>query len=171
MPAAPLPTASTPPQEAALQEHFMAAALEQAQRAARLGEVPVGAVVVHEGRIVGRGANTVIRSQDPTAHAEIRALRAAAKTLGNYRLAQCSLYSTLEPCPMCAGALVHARITQLIFGARESKAGAVVSHMRLLEAPFLNHRVEVVEGILANQAATLVQQFFRTRRSEQSASV
>jgi len=129
--------------------------------------VPVGAVVVLDGAIVGQGFNRPIRSLDPTAHAEIVALRAAAVQVGNYRLTGATLYVSIEPCAMCAGALVHARIGRLVFGAREPKAGAVVSTARLLEHAAFNHRVEVVEGVLADEAATVLRDFFASRRAAQ----
>ena len=129
------------------------------------GEVPVGAVVVLDGVVVGRGANRPIGARDPTAHAEIVALRQAAAYIGNYRLTGADLYVTIEPCAMCAGALVHARIRRLVYGAREPRAGAVVSTARILELPGLNHRVECVEGLLGEEAQRLMQEFFRSRRS------
>jgi tRNA(adenine34) deaminase len=143
----------------------MRRALELAARAGAEGEVPVGAVVVLEGRIVGQGFNRPIRAQDPSAHAEIVALRSAAAQTGNYRLTGADLYVTIEPCLMCAGALIHARIARLIFGAREPRAGAVVSTLRALDLPHLNHRVEVVEGVLAEEAGELLRTFFASRRS------
>jgi tRNA(adenine34) deaminase len=143
----------------------MREALKLAATAAACGEVPVGAVVVQDGVIIGRGANRPIGGIDPTAHAEIVALRQAAAYTGNYRLTGASLYVTIEPCTMCAGALVHARIARLIFGTREPRAGAVVSTAQVLAAPGLNHRVEVVEGVLADEAQRLMQDFFRRRRA------
>lgn len=142
----------------------MRRALHLAARSATEGEVPVGAVIVLEGRIVGQGFNRPIRAHDPTAHAEIVALRSAAAQIGNYRLTGADLYVTIEPCLMCAGALVHARIARLIFGAREPRAGAVVSTLRAFELPHLNHRVEVVEGVLAEEAGDLLRTFFALRR-------
>ncbi len=141
----------------------MEEALREAQRAAALGEVPVGAVVVHEGRIVGRGWNRPISENDPTAHAEIQALREAGRTLGNYRLGDCDLYVTMEPCAMCAGAIVHARIRKLFYGADDPKAGAV---KLVLEHEQMNHRVEVNKGVLAGRSMELVQAFFRERRKK-----
>ena len=143
----------------------MQRALSLARRAAAEGEVPVGAVVMLEGRLVGQGFNRPIRAADPTAHAEVVALRSAAALTGNYRLPGATLYVTIEPCAMCAGALVHARIARLVFGAREPRAGAVVSTGRLLEQPHLNHRVEVVEGVLADASALMLREFFAARRS------
>jgi tRNA(adenine34) deaminase len=142
----------------------MREALAQARLAAAAGEVPVGAVVVLDGAIVGRGCNQPIRASDPTAHAEVVALRDAAACTGNYRLTGATLYVTIEPCLMCAGAMVHARIGTLVFGAPEPKAGAVVSTMRVLEHEALNHRVAVVGGVLGAECRDLVQAFFRSRR-------
>ena len=146
--------------------------MREAQRlagdAAALGEVPVGAVVVRDGVIIGRGYNRPISGVDPTAHAEIVALRQAAAYIGNYRLTGADLYVTVEPCTMCAGALVHARIGRLLFGAREPRAGAVVSTTQVLSAHGLNHRVEVIEGVLGEEAQRLMQEFFRGRRTPAS---
>ena len=146
-------------------ELWMQEALRSAQRALDIGEVPVGAVVVHEAKIVGRGFNRNLTDSDPTAHAEIVALREAGSTVGNYRLVNCDLFVTIEPCAMCAGAMVHARIRTLIYGAEDPKAGAVHSAMHVLNQPALNHQVEVRRGVLAGQCAELLQQFFRTRRA------
>jgi tRNA(adenine34) deaminase len=143
---------------------FMAEALDEARRAGEAGEVPIGALVVLDGVIVGRGGNGPIGRHDPTAHAEVVALRDAAQRVGNYRLPGSTVYVTVEPCMMCVGALVHARVARLVFGAREPKAGAVVSTQRALEHPALNHRVEVVEGIDEDTCREVVQAFFRTRR-------
>ena len=142
----------------------MEEALRRAQRALEGGEVPVGAVVVCDGRIVGSGWNRNITDSDPTAHAEIVALREAGATVGNHRLADCDLFATIEPCPMCAGALVHARIKRLVYGADDSKAGAVQSVMQVLSNSQLNHKVEVRSGILAGRSAELLQTFFKNRR-------
>src|SRR5439155_15094243 len=142
----------------------MRAALEQAALARDAGEVPIGAVVSLDGAIVGRGFNQPIRASDPTAHAEIVALRDAALRAGNYRLTGASLYVTIEPCLMCVGALVHARIATLVYGAAEPKSGAVVSTARAAELPGLNHRFEVVPGVLEDECRELVQGFFRDRR-------
>ena len=128
------------------------------------GEVPIGAVAVLDGRVVGTGFNRPISAIDPTAHAEILALREAATSLGNYRLTGVDLYVTLEPCLMCVGALVHARVKTVIFGAREPRTGALVSSTRALDIPSLNHRFEVVEGVLEEECRDLVQAFFRSRR-------
>ena len=142
----------------------MEEALRAAQRALEAGEVPVGAVVVREGRIIGRGWNRNIGDSDPTAHAEIVALREAAAALGNHRLEDCDLFATIEPCSMCAGALVHARIKRLVYGADDPKAGAVQSVMQVLNHPQLNHQVEVRSGVLAGRCAELLQTFFKNRR-------
>ncbi len=143
---------------------YMQIALEEAHAAARAGEVPVGAVLVAEDRIAGRGANRTIRDCDPTAHAEIVALREAAKAARNYRLAGATLYVTMEPCAMCAGALVQARIGRLVYGADDPKGGAVRTCLRVLDAPALNHRVEVTSGVLAEECAGVLQSFFAARR-------
>lgn len=143
----------------------MREALRLAALAGEQGEVPVGAVVVLDGVIVGRGCNRPVTARDPTAHAEIVALRQASAYVGNYRLTGAQLYVTVEPCTMCAGALVHARIGTLIFGTREPRAGAVVSTAQVLAAPGLNHRVEVDEGMFADDAQRLMQEFFRARRA------
>ncbi len=143
----------------------MEEALRLASRAEVAGEVPVGAVVVSEGIIIGRGWNQVLSLNDPCAHAEVEALRDAARTLGNYRLNGCQLFVTLEPCAMCAGAIVHARINRLVFGARDPKAGAVGSIMQVINHPRLNHQVEVAEGVLAGRCMEILQAFFRERRS------
>jgi tRNA(adenine34) deaminase len=143
---------------------FMRAALDLAQAAAARGEVPVGAVIVAEGRVVGRAGNRTITDCDPTAHAEIVALREAAKTIGNYRLLGATLYVTIEPCAMCAGAMVQARIGRLVYGADDPKGGAVRSCFSILDHPQINHRVEVTSGVLAEDAAALLQNFFAARR-------
>ena len=142
----------------------MRLALEQARLAADAGEVPIGAVAVAGGSVVGRGYNRPIGAVDPTAHAEILALREAALAVGNYRLTGVDLYVTLEPCLMCVGALVHARVARVIFGAREPKTGALVSTLQALDIPTLNHRFEIVEGVLEDDCRGLVQAFFRDRR-------
>src|ERR1700731_4575992 len=144
-------------------ELWMEEALRSAQRALEAGEVPVGAVVVCEGRILGRGWNRNIGDSDPTAHAEIVALREAAAAIGNHRLEECALFATIEPCAMCAGALVHARIRRLVYGADDAKAGAVHSVMQVLNHPQLNHKIEVRSGVLAGRSAELLQSFFRNR--------
>ena len=145
-------------------EALMRLALAEAERARDAGEVPVGAVVELDGRIVGRGFNQPIGAHDPTAHAEIVALREAARTVGNYRLTGATLCVTIEPCLMCVGAIVHARIGTLVFGAAEPKSGAVVSTVRGGELPGLNHRFAVVPGVLEEECRALVQAFFKERR-------
>ena len=142
----------------------MQEALEEARLAADSGEVPIGAVVIREGQIVARGQNRVLRNLDPTAHAEIVALRAAAAYLGNYRLINCTLYVTLEPCAMCAGAMIHARLDRLVFGATDPKAGAAGSVLAVLNHPRLNHQMQVEQGILADESSQLLRGFFRDRR-------
>jgi tRNA(adenine34) deaminase len=142
----------------------MEEALRCAQRALEIGEVPVGAVVVREAQIVGRGWNRNIVDRDPTAHAEIVALREAAATIGNYRLGDCDLFVTIEPCAMCAGSMVHARVRRLVYGSDDPKAGAVRSVMQVLNHPKLNHQVEVRSGVLAGRSAEMLQTFFRNRR-------
>lgn len=143
---------------------FMEAALEEARAAAARGEVPVGAVVVVDERIVARAGNRTIGDCDPTAHAEIVALREAAKAVGNYRLLGATLYVTIEPCAMCTGAMVHARIVRLVYGAEDPKGGAVHSCFSILDGPQLNHRVEVASGVLADEAAAVLKDFFAARR-------
>ncbi|HPK72389.1 MAG TPA: tRNA adenosine(34) deaminase TadA [Vicinamibacterales bacterium] len=147
-------------------ERFMRAALEQARLGAEAGEVPVGAVVVLGGEIAGRGFNRPISAADPTAHAEVVALRDAAARAGNYRLPGAILYVTIEPCLMCVGAMVHARVETLVFGAPEPKAGAVASTCRAHELPSLNHRIGVVSGVLESDCRALIQEFFRGRRGQ-----
>ena len=142
----------------------MEEALRAAQRGLEAGEVPVGAVVVCDGHIVGRGWNRNISEADPTAHAEIVALREAGANIGNHRLADCELFATIEPCPMCAGALVHARIKRLVYGADDPKVGAVQSIMQVLNHPQLNHHMEVRRGVLAGRCAEMLQTFFKNRR-------
>ena len=146
-------------------EQWMRRALALADRAENEGEVPIGAVVVRDGQLLGEGWNCVISYQDPSAHAEIVALRDAAKLEGNYRLPGATLYVTLEPCTMCAGAMIHARIDRLVFAAREPKAGVVCSTCSLLDEPRYNHRVKWQEGVLAEQSSQRLQDFFRSRRS------
>ncbi|MCC7080291.1 MAG: tRNA adenosine(34) deaminase TadA [Burkholderiales bacterium] len=145
-------------------EEFMRLALDLAAEAARRSEVPVGAVVVHGDDVVGRGFNAPISSRDPSAHAEMTALRAAARRLGNYRLPGCSLYVTLEPCVMCAGAIQHARIERLVYGARDPKTGACGSVVDLFADGRLNHHAAVTGGVLAAEAVGLLQRFFASRR-------
>lgn len=149
-------------------ELWMEEALREAQRALSLGEVPVGAVVVSGGRVVGRGCNRPLTANDPTAHAEILALREAGEAIGNYRLPDCNLYVTVEPCAMCAGAITHARIRRLIYGAEDPKAGAVHSVMQVLNHPKLNHKVDVTFGVLAARCMDLMQTFFREKRKAEA---
>ena len=145
---------------------MMRAALELAGNARSRGEVPVGAVVVRDGAVIGRGFNQPIGTQDPTAHAEIVALRDAAAHEGNYRLVGADLYVTIEPCQMCVGAMVHARIARVVYGAREPKAGAIESAMRAHEHPSLNHRMRVSGGVLEAECRAVMQEFFESRRKE-----
>ena len=149
---------------AIMDETFMAEALAEARRAGEEGEVPIGAVVACEGRIVGRGRNARERLRDPTAHAEILALQEAARTLGRWRLTGATMYATLEPCPMCAGALVNARVDRLVYGVADPKAGAVDTLFDLLRDARLNHRVQVASGVLAQECGALLRSFFRERR-------
>jgi tRNA(adenine34) deaminase len=151
-------------------EDFMREALALAREAERAGELPVGAVVTAEGRVLGRGRNSPIARLDPTAHAEILALREAAASVGNYRLDEATVYVTLEPCAMCAGALVEARVRRLVFGARHLRFGGVRSKFRIADSELLNHRVEIVEGVLALECLELLQDFFRLRRAGPAAS-
>ena len=147
-------------------ELFMAEAIIEAQKAADLMEVPVGAVVVLNGEIIGRGFNQPISSHDPCAHAEVMALRDAAKRIENYRLVDADLYVTIEPCTMCSGAIVHARIKRVIFAALEPKAGVVCSQMEAFKQPYFNHEVEVISGILEEQSVKIMQDFFKMRRAQ-----
>jgi tRNA(adenine34) deaminase len=149
-------------------EQWMEEALREALAAETAGEVPVGAVIVCDGRIVGRGGNRNLRASDPTAHAEIVALRQAGQTVGNHRLVDCAMFVTVEPCAMCAGALVHARLKRLVYGADDPKAGAVHSVLTVLNHPGLNHRMEVKGGVLAGRCMEVLQAFFRARRAEES---
>ena len=151
-------------------ELWMRRALDLAREAGRAGEVPVGAVLVSQGEEGGAGSNAPISTCDPSAHAEIRALRAAARRLRNYRLPGCTLYATMEPCPMCAGAIVHARIERLVYGARDPRWGADGSVFDFLQSGRLNHRVEVVGGVLAEESAALLQAFFRERRNPRTST-
>jgi tRNA(adenine34) deaminase len=145
-------------------QYWMQQALQLAEQAAANNEVPVGAVVVCDGKLLGQGFNQVISAADPTAHAEIVALRDAAQKVGNYRLSGATLYVTLEPCTMCAGALVHARIAELIFAAREPRAGVVCSSCQILDEPWYNHKVNWQEGVLAQESSAMLRAFFRARR-------
>jgi len=143
---------------------FMQEALGEARAAAAGGEVPIGAVLVHDGKILARSGNRTIRDNDPTAHAEMVVLREAAGLLGNYRLADTTLYVTIEPCSMCAGAIIQARVPRLVYGADDPKGGAVRSCFEILSHPRLNHQVEVTSGVLATDCATILQSFFAERR-------
>jgi tRNA(adenine34) deaminase len=145
-------------------ERFMRRALAEAARGAAEGEVPVGAVVVRDGKIVARAHNRPIALSDPAGHAEILALRRAGRRTGNYRLSGCTLYVTIEPCAMCAGAIVHARIARVVFGGFDPKAGACGSALTVLNSPLLNHKVEVTHGVLAEDCASILRQFFRKKR-------
>jgi tRNA(adenine34) deaminase len=165
-----MPTATIPDDEA-----FMRLAIAEARAAEAAGEVPVGAIIVSPvGEIVSRGNNQVLRTNDPTAHAEIVALRAAGLALDNYRLLTpeggCTLYCTLEPCAMCAGAIMHARIARLVFAARDPKAGACGSVLSVMNHPALNHRVQIVEGILTEECSAMLTNFFRARRAAQTSA-
>ena len=143
----------------------MEEALRSAHRALDAGEVPIGAVIVHDNKVIARGHNLNITDNDPTAHAEIIALREAGTVLGNYRLSGCSLFVTIEPCLMCAGAMVHSRLQRVVYGARDPKTGADGSVMQVLNHPAQNHRIEVQSGVLAGRCGDLLQQFFRERRA------
>ena len=147
---------------------WMELALEQAQLAALAGEVPVGALVIRNGEIIGQGHNRNLLDNDPTAHAEIVALRQAAARLGNHRLVGCTMVATIEPCSMCAGALIHARIARLVYGASDPKAGAAGSTVQVINHPSLNHRMEVTAGVLAGKCSEVLQKFFRQKRQQTS---
>ncbi|NOS96505.1 MAG: tRNA adenosine(34) deaminase TadA [Methylotenera sp.] len=149
---------------------FMQQALELARIAADAGEVPVGAIIVKDGVIIGRGSNAPISTNDPTAHAEIRAMRDAATHLGNYRLVDCTLYVTLEPCAMCTGAIQHARIARLIYGASDPKTGACGSVVNLMAEPKLNHHTDITKGVLAQECSAILSAFFSARRKKSTAS-
>jgi tRNA(adenine34) deaminase len=148
---------------------LMQAALDEARAAEAAGEVPIGAVILFEDRIIARGQNRVLRDNDPTAHAEVIAIREAARAIGNYRLSGCTMVSTLEPCAMCAGAMIHARIDRLVFAADDPKAGAAGSVLTVLNHAALNHQVTVERGLLANESARLLREFFQQRRSSSPA--
>jgi len=150
----------------AIDEKYIRRAIELAQQGEALGEVPVGAVIVCNDEVVGEGFNQPITSHDPTAHAEVVALRSAANSIQNYRVIDSTLYVTLEPCTMCVGALIHARISRLVFGTTEPKAGAVVSQSQLLDASYFNHRIEMSGGVLAEECQHQLSDFFRRRREE-----
>jgi tRNA(adenine34) deaminase len=160
----PDPSERHPPGELSSDELWMEEALRCAARALEGGEVPVGAVVVCEGRVVGRGWNRNITDNDPTAHAEVVALRQAGQNVGNHRMVGCELFVTIEPCAMCAGAVVHARLARLVYGANDPKAGAVYSALQVVNHPSLNHQMEIRGGVLAGRSAELLQEFFRKRR-------
>jgi tRNA(adenine34) deaminase len=147
---------------------WMELALEQAALAAAAGEVPVGALVIKDGEVLGRGHNRNLLDDDPTAHAEIVALRQAAARLGNHRLTGCTMVATIEPCAMCAGALIHARIARLVYGASDPKAGAAGSVLQVINHPGLNHRMEVTAGVLAEKCSAVLQGFFRQKRQQPS---
>jgi len=151
---------------AAAEQHlrFMAEALQEARKAAQIGEVPIGAVVVRDGVIIARAHNLRENLKDPTAHAEILAIRQAAERLGDWRLVGCTLYVTIEPCPMCAGALVQARIAHLVYGARDPKAWADRNLLEIVQNPGLNHRMQVTGGVMAEEAAAIIRAFFRAQR-------
>ena len=146
----------------------MRIALSEARKAAEAGEVPIGAVVIHDGAIISHGQNSVIRTSDPTAHAEIVAMRHAASILGNYRLNGCTVYVTLEPCAMCAGAMVHARVQRLVYAATDPRAGAAGSVFNVVQHPALNHRMDVTAGVLAEECGAMLRNFFVARRAERS---
>jgi len=152
-------------------ETYLQLAIEQARLAAEAGEVPVGAIVVYEGAVIASGRNSVLSDLDPTAHAEIIALRAAAQHLRNYRLTDYELYTTLEPCSMCAGAIIHARISRLVYGASDPKAGAAGSVLDVINHPQLNHQLQVTSGVLAEECGDLLRAFFRERRQTPSSEV
>jgi tRNA(adenine34) deaminase len=151
-------------------EYFMREALRQAQRARAAGEVPVGAIIVHAGKIIGRAHNQVELLKDATAHAEMLALTQAEAAVGDWRLIECDLYVTKEPCAMCAGAIVHTRVRRVIFGCTDPAAGAAGSVMNLLQMPALNHRCDIASGVLQDECAAILQNFFRKRRGEQGAT-
>ena len=149
-----------------LDEQWMSRAIAAAREAEALGEIPVGACVVNDNRLLAVAGNRTRTDGDPTAHAEVIALRAAARELGNYRLTEAVVYSTIEPCAMCAGALIQARVRRLVYGATDERAGAVESRFRICDSDFLNHRIELSTGVLEEQCRKLMQDFFRTRRAD-----
>ena len=151
-------------------QHWMKEALVEAAKGRVLDEVPVGAVVVYKGEIIGRGYNQPISGCNPVAHAEVMALQQAAATLNNYRLVDCDLYVTLEPCTMCAGAIIHSRVRRVVFGAYEPKAGALVSQSRTFELPYMNYRVEMTEAVLEQECSEMISSFFRDRRAAKKAA-
>ena len=164
----PIPPIDTSSTSRATDEIFMEEALRCAQRALEMGEVPVGAVVICESQVIGRGWNRNLSNNDPTAHAEIVALREAGARVGNHRLGDCELFATIEPCAMCAGALIHARIRRLVYGADDPKAGAVHSVLQVLNHQQLNHKMDVRAGVLAGRSAEILQEFFRKRRESEN---
>jgi tRNA(adenine34) deaminase len=147
---------------------WMELALEQARRGAEAGEVPVGALVIKDGKIIGHGHNRNLLDNDPTSHAEIVAMRQAAATLGNHRLLGCEMFVTIEPCAMCAGTMIHARIARLVYGAADPKAGAVSSVLQVVNHPRLNHKMEVTAGVLADRCSHVLQEFFKKKRADSS---
>jgi len=149
-------------------EFYMAKALQLAEQAAAIGEVPVGALLVKDGEVIGEGFNQPITSCDPTAHAEIVAMRDAAKNINNYRLSDCELYVTIEPCTMCVGAMVHGRIRRVVFGAMEPRAGALQSQLQLMDRSHYNHSIQWCGGVLAQQCGDLISRFFRLKRENKS---
>lgn len=151
-------------EDSVFDEVWMAEALHCAQRALEAGEVPIGAVVMREGRVIGRGWNRNLTDNDPTAHAEIVAMREAGRTVGNHRLVGCELFVTIEPCAMCAGAVIHARLRRLVYGAGDPKAGAIHSILQVVNHPSMNHQMDVRGGVLAGRAAEILQEFFRRHR-------
>ena len=151
-------------------QDFMAHAMTLAIKAGQIGEVPVGALVVCDGQVIGQGYNQTISAHDPCAHAEIMALRQAAQAIGNHRLSNCQLYVTLEPCTMCVGAIVHARIQRLVYAATEPKAGAVASQLQLLSLPHYNHSVQVESGLMADESSAMLSNFFKQRRLHHKAN-
>jgi len=153
-----------------LDEQWMSQAIAAAREAEALGEIPVGACVVSDNRLLAVAGNRTRTDGDPTAHAEVIALRAAARELGNYRLTEAVVYSTIEPCAMCAGALIQARVRRLVYGAADERAGAVESRFRICDSDFLNHRIELSTGVLEEECRKLMQDFFRTRRGNQGMS-
>jgi tRNA(adenine34) deaminase len=160
----PKPSSCYAPRMAESDLEFMRAALDEARTGAERGEVPIGAVLVHEGTIIARAHNRTLTDNDPTAHAEMVAIRAAAQTIRNHRLNGTSLYVTVEPCAMCAGAMIQARVARLIYGCAEQKGGAVRTCFQILDHPAVNHRVEVISGMLAEECAAVMQEFFAQRR-------
>lgn len=150
-------------------ESFMAEAIKEALKADRKNEVPVGAVVVLNGEVIGRGHNQPITANDPTAHAEVMALRDAAANQKNYRLSDATLYVTIEPCTMCAGAMVHSRVKKVVYGATEPKAGVALSQENIFSKPYFNHHIEVIDGVLSEECTDVIQRFFKRRREEKKA--